>query len=733
MGNHIAEVVDGLPSARNIKVHARMCSELLQAVIRVSRIFPEIEGARPGCSSGIDALCLLNNGIVKAKSLLQHCSESSVLYLALTGEAILSRCKKSRNLLEQSLCQIQNMVPVMLAAKISGIIADLRSVRFHLEPIEEEAGRVLRELLHRYGSTVDSTEEAALSAIHTVSSHLHISSQTSLLIEKRSIKRLIDKFGESEPSKKKILLFLLNLLNKYGKIIGNDRNQQDGFSDREDPFPFSNPYSLPGEVELRVGYGPNVQVLSRPVPPEEFMCPLSSRLMYDPVVISSGQTYERMWIQKWFDEGNDICPKTKRKLTDLSFTSNTGIKDLITKWCTAHNLSVPDPQYQESLVRNSWETPTNSIVSMTSSMNDLYLPSDYSNVSFGLGPDSDLSYTKMRNDVKKSREIDPAIFSEFSTLPWDSQCDAVGDLKRVFELDDGSLSVIPFGKFVNLILRFLKDARDRIDVEAQMTGFVLLCEFVEKHGNDIPCIKEDDYVLLASFLDTQFSKQALNILAALSSNKSCRQKIAQSGALTAILNILDGKIQDLLEPALKILTNLSSSNEAIATPSDFIPKLVPLLEDDALARYAIAIFKNVSGNEDARISIAESKNCIDLIAKLLEKDDLEDQECAVSVLLSLCLNCGPYCKLVMEEGVIPGLVTVSINGNQKAKAMAMELLRILKDEFNNTTAEEIPAAEVGVVLLAEKQCKDEKAPTKRPGLFGKLFSKPRAFGGKKKR
>lgn len=58
-----------------------MCTELGKFVDRIVRIFPEIEAARPRCDSGIKALCSLNNAIVKAKSLLQYCSESSKLYL----------------------------------------------------------------------------------------------------------------------------------------------------------------------------------------------------------------------------------------------------------------------------------------------------------------------------------------------------------------------------------------------------------------------------------------------------------------------------------------------------------------------------------------------------------------------------------------------------------------------------------------------------------------------------
>ncbi|KAK9282494.1 hypothetical protein L1049_005413 [Liquidambar formosana] len=46
-----------------------------------------------------------------------------------------------------------------------------------------------------------------------------------------------------------------------------------------------------------------------PIPPY-FRCPLSLELMLDPVIVASGQTYERASIQKWLDHGLNICPKT---------------------------------------------------------------------------------------------------------------------------------------------------------------------------------------------------------------------------------------------------------------------------------------------------------------------------------------------------------------------------------------------------------------------------------------
>lgn len=58
-----------------------MCTELRKFVDRILEIFPEIEAARPRCSSGIKALCSLNNALERARLLLQYCNESSKLYL----------------------------------------------------------------------------------------------------------------------------------------------------------------------------------------------------------------------------------------------------------------------------------------------------------------------------------------------------------------------------------------------------------------------------------------------------------------------------------------------------------------------------------------------------------------------------------------------------------------------------------------------------------------------------
>ncbi|KAK8652937.1 hypothetical protein V6N13_126959 [Hibiscus sabdariffa] len=65
----------------------------------------------------------------------------------MTTDAIVSRCQKAKNLLEQGLCQVQSKVPVMLAVEISQVVDDLRAANFVPYKFDAGAGNAVRELL----------------------------------------------------------------------------------------------------------------------------------------------------------------------------------------------------------------------------------------------------------------------------------------------------------------------------------------------------------------------------------------------------------------------------------------------------------------------------------------------------------------------------------------------------------------------------------------------------------
>ncbi|KAK1389718.1 RING-type E3 ubiquitin transferase [Heracleum sosnowskyi] len=69
--------------------------------------------------------------------------------------------------------------------------------------------------------------------------------------------------------------------------------------------------------------------------PSFFVCPISLEIMKDPVVLSTGITYDRVSIEKWiFSRKNNTCPVTKQLLTDAELTPNHTLRRLIQAWCT---------------------------------------------------------------------------------------------------------------------------------------------------------------------------------------------------------------------------------------------------------------------------------------------------------------------------------------------------------------------------------------------------------------
>lgn len=704
MGRVPTEGAEALPSPRSIKVHFQMCSELIKLVSRALEILPEIEASRPRCTSGLEALCLMNNAIDKAKLILQQCSESSKIYLALIGDAILSRCRKSTKLLEQSLSEMQYMVPVLLAAEVSQLVTDLKGAKFSLDPSEEEAGKIVKELLHQYASGENAPE-----AIQVAMLMLNITTPKAFVIEKRSIKTLLVKVGESNQSKKKILLFILNLLNKYGNTILKEKSDN-GFVQLDDPCP-----STETEVESPVKRGAG----DADSPPNEFRCPISSRLMYDPVVIASGETYERMWIQRWFDEGNETCPRTGTRLSHFSLTPNNSMKELISKWCVESGVAPSNPNMQAS-VPHPWELSSVSIASLGSSMNDLRLPLDFSNLSLGsANGNSHIFRTGPSNN-----EIGVESLYSMESLSWESRCTVVEKVRDVLQHNDRASKKASSENFVQPLVRFLNNAHDLPDENAQILGCQLLLTFLKKCSSTAPrWLDHNAYELLVSFLTTNVSTEALAILEELSCHSYCQYKIAESGALNLILDMLNSENRDLLEPSIRILHNLSGNDniKLLFSPPELIPRLIPFFNDARLARYSLTVLKNLCDNEGARITIAETDGCIASVATLLESENLEDQEHAVAVLLSLCSQRSQYCELVMAEGVIPDLVSISLNGNGKGKARAAELLRILGDEFHNVGETSQPNADA--TRYTGNDSTERKPSTKSTGILGKLFFK----------
>lgn len=87
--------------------------------------------------------------------------------------------------------------------------------------------------------------------------------------------------------------------------------------------------------------------------PKDFCCPISLDLMKDPVIISTGQTYDRSSISRWMDEGHCTCPKTGQMLAHTRLVPNRALRNLIMQWCTAHGVPCEQPEHGDGCYENA--------------------------------------------------------------------------------------------------------------------------------------------------------------------------------------------------------------------------------------------------------------------------------------------------------------------------------------------------------------------------------------------
>ncbi|KAL3820641.1 hypothetical protein ACJIZ3_006546 [Penstemon smallii] len=75
--------------------------------------------------------------------------------------------------------------------------------------------------------------------------------------------------------------------------------------------------------------------------PNDFKCPISLEIMSDPVILSSGHTFDRTSIQRWLDAGHRTCPITKLPLPEPpTLIPNHALRSLIFNYSP---ISFPEP------------------------------------------------------------------------------------------------------------------------------------------------------------------------------------------------------------------------------------------------------------------------------------------------------------------------------------------------------------------------------------------------------
>ncbi|KAL5991077.1 U-box domain-containing protein 45 [Asimina triloba] len=722
LGTH-ARVGLCVPNDLGKILHGGMCRKLSAIVCKLLVVFPDLEAARPRSKSGIQALCSLHVSLEKAKNLLQHCSECSKLYLAITGDSVLLKFEKAKCALEESLKRVEDIVPEAIGCQILEIVSELEATVFLLDPTEKQVGDEVIALLQQERKfNSNSNDYNELEAFHQAALRLGITSPRAALTERRALKRLVERARlEEDKRKESIVAYLLHLMRKYSKLFRSD------FSDDNDSQG-SSPCSptVQGSFEEGGGHGANGRVLDRqlsklgsfnfrgrksgsmPTLPEEFRCPISLQLMYDPVIISSGQTYERVCIEKWFNDGHSTCPKTQQQLSHLCLTPNYCVKALIASWCEHNGVPVPEGP-PDSLDLNYWRLAlSESEATNSRSMKSVELcnlkalkvvPLEESGMIEKIEENQVGTFDMPHQEHQETEDSEGDMYEKYESLlivlreeeDIKARRKVVEQVRFLLKDDEEARIYMGANGFVEALVRFLGSAVHEGNEKSQEVGAMALFNLAVNNNRNKEMILSSDVIpLLEEMINTC---KAFESATALYLNLSCLDEakpiIGSSKAVPFLIRLLhsDPETQCKLD-ALHCLFNLSTypSNIPRLLSQGIVSGLQALLKigdsgtSPAWAEKSIAVLTNLASTKPGKKEFISAPGLVSSLATILDMGEPIEQEQAVSCLLIICYGDEKCCQMVLQEGVIPSLVSVSVNGTARGKEKAQKLLMLFREQ-----------------------------------------------------
>ncbi|XP_050223967.1 U-box domain-containing protein 6 [Mercurialis annua] len=243
-------------------------------------------------------------------------------------------------------------------------------------------------------------------------------------------------------------------------------------------------------------------------------------------------------------------------------------------------------------------------------------------------------------------------------------------------------------------LVLMLQSQDYRAIEAAL--FALLSLAFGSERNKIRIVKSGIVPVLLELLQCEDETLIEIVVAALLILSSCsanKLTITSFGAIPLIVGILgeDGptcfSMQAKLD-ALATLHNLSTCQQIIPSvvSSGAVLILLQIIHNSyekssRLVEKAMALLENITTlSEDAVLQTATTGGAIQTLVENLEEGSPQCKEHASAILLLICQSCGDeYRGLILREGVMPGLLQLSVDGTWRAKDTARELLLLLRD------------------------------------------------------
>lgn len=377
--------------------------------------------------------------------------------------------------------------------------------------------------------------------------------------------------------------------------------------------------------------------------PDEFRCPISRELMRDPVVLATGQTYDRPFIQKWLKEGQRTCPQTQQVLSHTVLTPNHLVRELIAQWCEDHGIELPPPiqDSDDGAITEADKDRLNSLLDKISS--------------------SSSSLSDQKQAAKEIRSLTKRMPS-FRSFFGESS-DAIPQL------------LTPLASLENLNLH--------PDLQEDLITTVLNLSI---HDNNKKIIGEHPLVipLLIDSLECGNIETKANAAAALftlSALDSNKHLIGKLGALKPLIDLLEEGNPLAMKDVASAIFNLCVvvENRGRAVRDGAIKVILEKIKDRVLVDELLAILAFLSSHHEAIEKLAELGAVGCLLGIMRESTCERNKENCIAILHSICVYNRSKLKEVREEERAHRTISkLAEHGTMRAKRKANGILERLR-------------------------------------------------------
>lgn len=382
--------------------------------------------------------------------------------------------------------------------------------------------------------------------------------------------------------------------------------------------------------------------------PKDFCCPISLDLMKDPVIVSTGQTYDRASITRWMQGGHCTCPKSGQMFVNSKLVPNRALRNLMKQWCLANGISYDLPEH-----------------------------SDYSS-------ERTMATLMSKAAIRATKATACLLGEKLSNGTLITKCVVAREIRLLAKAGRAYQACIAEANVIPLLTRLLLSA-DAATQENSVTAMLNL-SIHEKNKSLIMDVEGclGQIVGVLSYGHTKEAREnAAATLFSLSAVHDYKKQIAQEdGAVTALVRLMGEGTPRGKKDAVTALLNLCTHTENCArlNQSGAITALVGALGHEGISEAAAGALALIVRQPLGAAAVANEDMAVSGLIAMIQYGTPRGKENAVAVLLELCRSCGAATteRVVKAPGLAGLLQSLLFTGTKRAQRKAASLARVFQ-------------------------------------------------------